>query len=99
MEVSYNTAKEDARKMLDEPVPMNIRNAPTSLMEELGYGEGYIYAHDTKEKVAAMQCLPEALKDKEYYKPGTQGLEGKYGERLKAIKDWKKAHMSKEKGK
>ena len=99
MEVSYNTAREDARKMLDEPVPMNIRNAPTSLMEELGYGEGYIYAHDTKEKVAAMQCLPDALKEKEYYKPGTQGLEAKYGERLKAIKDWKKAHMSKEKGK
>lgn len=99
MEVSYNTAREDARKKLDEPVPMNIRNAPTSLMEELGYGEGYIYAHDTKEKVAAMQCLPDALKEKEYYKPGTQGLEAKYGERLKAIKDWKKAHMSKEKGK
>ncbi|HBN00972.1 MAG TPA: AAA family ATPase [Firmicutes bacterium] len=99
MEVSYNTAAEDAKKMLDEPVPMNIRNAPTSLMEELGYGKGYIYAHDTKEKVAAMQCLPDALKDKEYYKPGTQGLEAKYGERLKAIKDWKKAHMNKEKGK
>ena len=99
MEVSYNTAAEDAKKMLDEPVPMNIRNAPTSLMEELGYGKGYIYAHDTKEKVAAMQCLPDTLKDKEYYKPGTQGLEAKYGERLKAIKDWKKAHMNKEKGK
>ena len=78
--------------MLDEPVPMNIRNAPTSLMEELGYGKGYIYAHDTKEKVAAMQCLPDSLKDREYYKPGMQGLEAKYGERLKAIKDWKKAH-------
>lgn len=92
MEVSYDMAAEDARKMLDEPVPMNIRNAPTSLMKELGYNKGYIYAHDTKEKVAAMQCLPDSLKDKEYYKPGTQGLEAKYGERLKAIKDWKKAH-------
>ena len=92
MEVSYDTAALDAKKMLDEPVPMNIRNAPTSLMEELGYGKGYIYAHDTKEKVAAMQCLPDSLKDREYYKPGMQGLEAKYGERLKAIKDWKKAH-------
>ncbi len=93
MEVSYNAAAEDARKMLDEPVPMNIRNAPTSLMEELGYGKGYIYAHDTKEKVAAMQCLPDSLKDIEYYKPGSQGLEAKYAERLKAIKEWKKSHM------
>ncbi len=90
MEVSYDLAAEDAKKMLDEPVPMNIRNAPTSLMEELGYGKGYIYAHDTKEKVAAMQCLPDSLKEKEYYHPGNQGLEAKYAERLKAIKDWKR---------
>lgn len=93
MEVAYDSAALDARKMLDEPVPMNIRNAPTKLMDELGYGEGYIYAHDTKEKVAAMTCLPDSLKDKEYYKPGTQGLESKYGERLKSIKEWKKANM------
>ena len=92
MEVGYDLAAEDAKKMLDEPVPMNIRNAPTSLMEELGYGKGYIYAHDTKEKMAAMQCLPDSLKNKEYYKPGNQGLESKYAERLKAIKDWKKAN-------
>ncbi len=92
MEVGYDLAASDAKKMLDEPVPMNIRNAPTSLMKDLGYGNGYIYAHDTKEKMAAMQCLPDSLKDKEYYKPGTQGLEAKYGERLKAIKDWKKAN-------
>ncbi len=92
MEVGYDLAALDAKKMLDEPVPMNIRNAPTSLMQDLGYGKGYIYAHDTKEKVAAMQCLPDSLKDKEYYKPGSQGLEAKYAERLKAIKDWKKAN-------
>ena len=92
MEKAYDAAAEDALKMLDEPVPLNIRNAPTKLMEELGYGKGYVYAHDTKEKVAAMQCLPDSLKDKEYYKPGNQGLETKYGERLKAIKDWKKAN-------
>lgn len=99
MEVSYDAAALDAKKMLDEPVPMNIRNAPTSLMEELGYGKGYVYAHDTKEKVAAMQCLPDSLKDKEYYKPGTQGLEAKYGERLKAIKDWKKSQLNNKKEK
>lgn len=92
MEVGYDLAASDAKTMLDEPVPMNIRNAPTSLMKDLGYGNGYVYAHDTKEKMAAMQCLPDSLKDKEYYRPGTQGLEAKYGERLKAIKDWKKAN-------
>ncbi len=89
MEVAYNSAREDAIKELDQPVPMNIRNAPTKLMKELGYGDGYIYAHDTKEKMAAMQCLPDNLKDKCYYQPTEQGLEAKYKARLKEIKDWK----------
>lgn len=94
MEVAYNTAAADAKNMLDEPVPMQIRNAPTGLMKELGYGKGYIYAHDTKEKVAAMECLPPSLAGKSYYQPGNQGLEAKYSERLKAIKEWKKAHAA-----
>lgn len=91
MEMAYDLAKEDALKMIDEPVPMNIRNAPTKLMKELGYGNGYIYAHDTKEKMADMDCLPKSLLGREYYKPGEQGLEKKYKERLDQIKDWKKA--------
>lgn len=90
MEIAYNTAREDALKQLDEPVPMNIRNAPTKLMKELGYGEGYIYAHDTKEKMAAMDCLPSNLIDRSYYRPTEQGLEGKYKLRLAEIKNWKK---------
>lgn len=92
MELAYNEAKEDARKHLNEPVPMNIRNAPTRLMKELGYGKGYVYAHDTKEKMAAMQCLPDALKDRTYYHPTEQGLEARYKVRLQQIKDWKKEH-------
>mgnify|MGYP002516176218 FL=1 len=95
MELAYNSAKEDALKQIDEPVPMNIRNAPTKLMKELGYGEGYVYAHDTKEKMAAMQCLPDSLKDKTYYMPTEQGLEAKYKARLNEIKSWKKANMKK----
>ena len=90
MEVAYDTAREDALKQLDEPVPMNIRNAPTKLMKELGYGEGYIYAHDTKEKMAAMDCLPPTLLDRVYYRPTEQGLEAKYKLRLAEIKNWKK---------
>ncbi len=92
MEVAYNAAAKDALTGIAEPVPLHIRNAPTKLMKELGYGEGYQYAHDYAEKVTAMSCLPDSLKDKEYYKPTNQGLESKYGPRLEAIKQWKKDH-------
>lgn len=92
MELAYNEAKVDAQKHLNEPVPMNIRNAPTRLMKDLGYGKGYVYAHDTKEKMAAMQCLPDALKDRTYYHPTEQGLEARYKARLQQIKEWKKEH-------
>lgn len=97
MEVAYNRAAEDAKKMIDEPVPMVIRNAPTKLMKELGYGDGYIYAHDTKDKIASMQCLPDSLVGKEYFTPGNQGLEAKYKARLEEIKKWKEAHSKKQK--
>lgn len=92
MELAYNEAKGDAQKHMNEPVPMNIRNAPTRLMKDLGYGRGYVYAHDTKEKMAAMQCLPDALKDRTYYHPTEQGLEARYKARLQQIKDWKREH-------
>jgi len=91
MEVAYNLAKEDALKQLAEPVPLVIRNAPTRLMKDLGYGKGYVYAHDTKEKLSSMQCLPDSLLDREYYRPTEEGLEAKYKARLKEIKDWKKS--------
>jgi len=75
---------------LSEPVPLVIRNAPTKLMKELNYGKDYQYAHDTKEKLTTMQCLPDSLLGREYYKPTDQGLEVKYKERLNQIKEWKK---------
>lgn len=92
MELAYNEAKADAVQHLNEPVSLQIRNAPTKLMGELGYGKGYQYAHDTKEKMAAMQCLPDGLKDRSYYHPTEQGLEARYKERLRQIKEWKKQH-------
>lgn len=92
MELAYNEAKADAVQHLNEPVPLQIRNAPIKLMGELGYGKGYQYAHDTKEKMAAMQCLPDGLKDRSYYHPTEQGLEARYKERLRQIKEWKKQH-------
>lgn len=90
--MAYEAAKSDAESMLAEPVPLNIRNAPTGLMKELHYGEGYIYAHDTKEKLTAMHCLPESIADKTYYHPGSAGEEAELKRRLEEIKAWKKAH-------
>lgn len=79
---AYETAKADALTQLSEPVPLVIRNAPTRLMDELHYGEGYIYAHDTEEKIAQMTCLPESLQDRRYYLPTEEGAEGLMKERL-----------------
>ena len=92
MEVAYLTARQDALTQLAEPVPLVIRNAPTKLMKELDYGKGYQYAHDTEEKLTAMQCLPDSLADREYYHPTDQGLEVRFKERLAQIKDWKRKH-------
>lgn len=80
--MAYEDAKADALTMLSEPVPLVIRNAPTALMGELHYGEGYVYAHDTEEKMARMTCLPENLKDRRYYRPTEEGREGAFKERL-----------------
>lgn len=90
---AYEAAKKDALKQLAEPVPLIIRNAPTQLMKELNYGEGYQYAHDFKEKLTNMQCLPDSLLNREYYLPGEQGVEGKIKARLQQIKLWKKQHQ------
>ncbi|MBR2967485.1 MAG: replication-associated recombination protein A [Clostridia bacterium] len=89
MEMAYFSARDDAVNMLAEPVPLVIRNAPTTLMKDLGYGKGYEYAHDLKDKLSAMQCLPDSLVGKAYYQPTEEGLEGKFKARLEAIKEWK----------
>lgn len=82
--------KKDIREHITEPVPLHLRNAPTSLMEELHYGEGYEYAHNNENKLTKMQCLPDSLKDREYYQPTTQGAEAGVATRLREIKEWKK---------
>lgn len=92
METAYFAARDDAEKTMAEPVPLIIRNAPTKLMGALGYGKGYQYAHDTAAKVTAMQCLPDALKDRVYYDPAGKGKEKELKERLEAIKRWKANH-------
>ena len=89
---AYETAKKDALEMLDEPVPLVIRNAPTRLMKELHYGEGYQYAHDAQDKLTDMQCLPDSLQGRHYYVPTEQGSEARVAERLAQIEAWRAAH-------
>lgn len=93
METAYLTARKDALEHLAEPVPLVIRNAPTLLMKDIGYGKGYQYAHDYKDKLTTMQCLPDSLKDKTYYHPTEQGVEGRFKQRLEYIKEWKRKHQ------
>ena len=92
METAYLSARDDAVNDLAEPVPMVIRNAPTGLMDELGYGHGYKYAHDYEDKLTDIQCLPDNLLGTEYYHPGDQGEEVRFRERLDYIKKWKEQH-------
>ena len=92
LDAAYASAKKDALETLAEPVPLQIRNAPTRLMRELDYGKGYQYAHDYEERLTAMECLPENLKGREYYRPSEQGSEASYKRRLEGIKAWKTQH-------
>ncbi len=81
--------KRDVKERRAEPVPLVLRNAPTSLMKELNYGKGYEYAHDTEEKLTHMQCMPDSMADRTYYHPGDQGEEKAVRDRLEAIRLWK----------
>lgn len=93
--MAYEAAKKDALTQLDEPVPLVIRNAPTRLMKDLDYGKGYQYAHDAKDRLTNMQCLPDSLLGREYYLPTEEGFEGRYKARLEQIKKWKSEHRDK----
>jgi putative ATPase len=88
--VGYGEAAKDALTTRAEPVPLWIRNAPTGLMKDLGYGRDYKYAHDTAEGVAAMDCLPDALTGRRYYEPTARGAEAAIGERLEAARRLRK---------
>ncbi len=83
---AYGAVQQDVEHTAAEPVPLHLRNAPTSLMKGLGYGKNYQYAHDTEEKVADMQCLPDTLRDRVYYRPTNEGVEKRIRERLEEIK-------------
>jgi putative ATPase len=80
--LAYGKAARDATRDVASPVPLHLRNAPTRLMKDLGYGEGYRYAHDEAEGVAGMSCLPEHLEDRRYYEPTDRGIEGRIKDAL-----------------
>jgi putative ATPase len=85
--MAYNDAAEAAKNDVAAPVPLHIRNAPTKLMKQLDYGKGYKYAHDEPDAVSNMDCLPDNLKGREFYKPTDYGFEKEIKKRL----DWWKS--------
>ena len=80
--VAYNKAVADVRSLPEYPVPLHIRNAPTGLMKDLGYGRDYLYPHDYDEAMVAQAYLPEPLQERRYYQPESRGYEAKLREFL-----------------
>ena len=83
---AYGDVTQDVEQTAADPVPLHLRNAPTGLMKNLGYGRDYQYAHDVEGKVANMDCLPESLRGKTYYRPTNEGIEKRIRERLEEIR-------------
>ena len=83
---AMNAIQQDVEETIAEPVPMNLRNAPTRLMKAWGYGEGYQHAHQFVDAVVDMDCLPPSLAGRRYYHPTDRGLEKRIGERLEEIR-------------
>src|SRR5271155_4911208 len=83
---AYGAVQHDIEQTAADPVPLHLRNAPTGLMKGLGYGKNYQYAHDVEGKVADMQCLPENLRDRVYYRPTSEGIEKRIRERMEEIR-------------
>jgi putative ATPase len=83
---AYGDVQHDIEQTAAEAVPLHLRNAPTKLMKGLDYGKGYQYAHDVESKVANMQCLPDNLRDRVYYRPTNEGIEKRIRDRMDEIK-------------
>jgi len=83
---ALNAAMETASTKMAEPVPMQLRNAPTKLMKEWGYSSGYQHAHQFEDAMNTMECLPESLRGTVFYQPTNRGMEQRIGERLEEIR-------------
>jgi putative ATPase len=79
---AFQRVQKDVRELKNMPVPLHLRNAPTSLMKELGYGKGYQYPHDYPDHFIEEEYLPENLRGKLYYHPSDQGFEKEIKRRL-----------------
>jgi putative ATPase len=92
--VAYGNAVHEVRQGDNPPVPLQIRNAPTRLMEDLGYGRGYQYAHDFDDQTTSMECLPDSLAGRRFYEPKDIGLEREIKERLEKMRAARSASAS-----
>ena len=82
---ALGNVKQDVRNSMADPVPMQLRNAPTSAMEQWGYGKGYQHAHHFEDAVTGMECLPDSLRGRRYYHPTGAGVEKRIAERLREL--------------
>jgi putative ATPase len=92
---AYGAVQREVEETRQEPVPLHLRNAPTKLMKDLDYGKGYRYAHNEEDRVADMDCLPEALKGRSYYKPTNEGREKLLAQRMEEIRQIRTGKRSK----
>jgi putative ATPase len=83
---AFGAVQQEIEHTRQEPVPLHLRNAPTRLMKELDYGKGYLYAHDEEGRVADMDCLPDSLRGRSYYKPTQEGREKLLAQRMEEIR-------------
>jgi putative ATPase len=86
---AWNQVADDIRERPAEPVPLHIRNAPTGLMANLGYGKGYEYAHDAPDARVSQEHLPDALRGRVYYRPTERGAEKELADRLRKWREWR----------
>jgi len=84
----YKKTVQEVARGHNPPVPLHLRNAPTRLMKGLGYGDGYEYAHDNADGLSEMSCLPDSLRNTNYYEPGRRGFEAELGDRMQQIRRW-----------
>ena len=91
---AYGEVIDDVHKTEADPVPLHLRNAVTGLMKNVGYGQGYKYAHDFDEKLTDMTCLPDNLSGRTWYKPTDQGFEQRLRARLEEIRKVKSRSVS-----
>jgi putative ATPase len=90
--IALDAVRDDVRQRPAEPVPLHLRNAPTGLMKDLGYGQGYQYAHDAPQARVDQEHLPPALRGREYYRPTDRGLEAEVARRLAEWRRWRAGH-------